>query len=148
MAAGDSWYKQRRLVEGANNLVFTSAQRMLEEPERARGQADLNFSLVGANIRMSREITSLALQAENEGLHLKSRLNDFQITVALVFDQVALRLSENGTDTARPDFEGLKAALSQVAFDETDDMQFIKTELEKIIFELEAIYLLLGKLHH
>lgn len=148
LAAGDSWYKLRRLVEGANNLVFTSAQRMLEEPERARAQADLNFSLVGANIRMSREITSLALQAENEGLHLKTQLNDFQTKVAQVFDQVALRLSENGTETVRPDFDGLKAGLAQAKFDDNDDMQFIKTELEKIIFELEAIYLLLGKRHH
>lgn len=140
---GETWYKQRRLVEGANNLVFASAQRMLEEPERARGLSDLNFSLVGSAVRISREITSVALYVENEKPVLKNELHNFRLKVTEAFDQVLTYLGEEQGQCPIPDFASLKDTLNQLPNATTEQIQIIKTEFEKVVFELEAIYLLL-----
>lgn len=142
LPAGDTWYKQRRVVEGANNAVFTSAQRMLEEPERARGEADLNFALVGANIRMSREITSLALSLENEVLSEELSFHDFSVEMSKSFEEVIQYIEGSKIGIQAPDFQRLKEVIIATSSGGNKQKDFIKSELEKIVFELEAIYLL------
>jgi uncharacterized membrane protein YccC len=142
LPAGDTWYKQRRVVEGANNAVFTSAQRMMEEPERARGQADLNFALMGANIRMSREITSLALSLENDLLANNLPLQNFSLEIAKTFEEVIQHVEESNEGLQIPNFQRLKEILFTPSLSGNQQLDFIKSELEKIVFELEAIYLL------
>ena len=60
----ENWFHNRRLTEAANNLVFASVQRMYEEPKHIQQQVDIYFTMIGVNIRMAREITSIALIAD------------------------------------------------------------------------------------
>ncbi|HOZ87838.1 MAG TPA: FUSC family protein, partial [Bacteroidia bacterium] len=142
LPTGESWHHHRRFAEGANNEVFVSVQRMLEEPERARQETDRNFALVGNCVRISREITSIGLSIEKSKIEVTPEALDiFYQTLSNVFDEVILFVSE-GKGKQLPDFNALKKSLNTPVFQQNDALKFIRLEFEKIVFELEAICVL------
>jgi uncharacterized membrane protein YccC len=142
LPAGETWYKSRRLAEGANTQVFSSAQRMLEEPKYAQQEAELNLALVGANIRITREITSIALAVERRPTEVQAGILDFYAAVAQGFEQISEHIT-TGKFSKGFDFSVMKEQLNTEVFAGNDSTGFIKTELEKIVFELEAMETLL-----
>jgi len=146
LPSGESWHKHRRFAEGANNDAFASAQRMLEEPEHARSQTDRNFVLVGACIRISREITSVGLSIEKFKTNVASaKLEVFYNAMSEIFDQVISFARESDGKQTFPDFNPIKKSLNAAAFHHNEDLRFIKVEFEKIVFELEAIVVVFNK---
>lgn len=141
--ANESWHQHRRFAEGANNEAFVSAQRMLEEPEHAQLLADLNFALVGTSLRITREITSVGLSIEKGKTSVVGNLDHFYKEISEIFDQIILFDSEKNTTKSLADFKSVKQSLNAPVFQENDNMRFIRVEFEKVVFELEAIYLLL-----
>jgi uncharacterized membrane protein YccC len=137
---GQSWFVNRRLAEAANHLVFASVQRMYEEPKRKQDQVDIYFAMVGVNIRMAREITSIALIVhESASSGQAEALTKYCHEAENIFGIIIKNISEEEPRIADPDFKAIKECLNTEAFDSNEESQFIKTELEKIIFELETL---------
>lgn len=133
LPAGVTWHKSRRLSEAANNNLFACIQRMYEEPQAHQRQIDVHFAKVGSNIRISREITSLAFALEKETSgKLTEILNDYMEAVQVIFYQHMQREKEI-------DFQQVKSILQNPVFDENEQFQAIQVDLEKIVFELEAL---------
>jgi uncharacterized membrane protein YccC len=144
LVAGESWHKHRRLAEAANNDAFASAQRMIEEPEHIQTQVDFSFTMAGINIRLAREITSIALII-NEG-ERPIPIPEFTYyfnTVSIIFDWIASQELQSLTPQKIPDFRLVKESLNKDIFSANEQTYFIKVELEKIIFELETICVLI-----
>lgn len=144
LAPGESWYKHRRLAEASNNDAFASAQRMIEEPEHIQNQIDFSFTMAGITIRLAREITSIALII-NEGERSAPllELTHYFKTVSVIFDWIASELSQPLAPQKLPNFSSVKESLNSVVFSTNEQTHFIKIELEKIIFELESICILI-----
>lgn len=136
----DTWYKNRQLTEAANNTVFASVQRMYEEPKHIQHQVDNYFARVSVNMRITREITSIALlvnESKYKG-HLPE-LQAYKQLVSVIFDNLIAGTEGDVKANSKPDFSGLKECLNAPVFSENEQLYFIKTELEKIIFELETL---------
>lgn len=136
----DSWSKGRRLAEAANNDVFACVQRMYEEPQFVQRQVDISFAKVGVGIRITREITSIGLSItelkNTEPLH---ELEEYCAQAALIFDWLVNEVSTSHHPKQLPDFKAIKESLNSEAFAKSPHLEFVKNELEKIIFELETI---------
>lgn len=136
----DTWYKNRQLTEAANNTVFASVQRMYEEPKHIQHQVDNYFARVSVNMRITREITSIALLVnDNKYKGDLPELQTYKELVSVVFDNLIAETDEATAEAPRPDFNALKECLNASVFSENEQLYFIKTELEKIIFELETL---------
>ncbi len=146
LPAGESWYKSRRLAEAANNDVFACVQRMYEEPQNVQRQVDLSFAKVGACIRIAREITSFALII-NE-IERTQPLPAFALYLNRL-DEIFAWIAEQNKGAVvsgkLPDFKAARESLNTPVFTASDNMSFIRTELEKIVFELETICVLIKK---
>jgi len=141
LQANENWFTYRRHAEAANNLAFASVQRMYEEPKHIQNQVDLYFSIVGINIRIVRETTSIALIAnENTGSDKRKALMNFRKEAEVLFDKLTGDLSEEKAAGYMPDFTAIKASLNSEVFQSSEEFMFIRTELEKIIFELETLF--------
>lgn len=146
LPAGESWYKSRRMAEAANNDVFACVQRMYEEPQSIQRQIDLSFAEVGACIRLARETTSFALVInEVERTNIVEELNSYATNISTIFDGIIKTVSGSTTIDHTPDFTVAKESLNAPVFKSTEQMAFLKTELEKIIFELETLCVFLKK---
>lgn len=133
----ESWHRYRRVAETANNEAFVSARRMLEEPERARAQADLNLALVSSCIRVTREITSIGLSLEKATNETVAGLpEELGIETQKVFDRVSAFVT--GADKSQ-DFNAIVQLINHEAFRQSEQLTFIRLEFEKIVFELEAM---------
>lgn len=136
----ETWYKQRRLAEMANNRVFASAQRMSEEPEYAQQHVDIGFAIVGANIRMVRDINSIGLLAdENRALQKIEALENYLKQINALFADIIEPVANGTVPFRTPDFTQVKESLNAPVFSSSEQLQFIKMELEKIVFELETL---------
>lgn len=136
----DTWYKNRQLTEASNNTVFASVQRMYEEPKHIQHQVDNYFARVSVNMRITREITSIALLVnDNKYKGDLPELQTYKELVSVVFDNLIAETDEATAEAPRPDFNALKECLNASVFSENEQLYFIKTELEKIIFELETL---------
>jgi len=145
-APQSTWYRNRRLSAEASNHVFASVQRMTEEPSRRQGSADISFTLVGACLRLNREITSIALIAEREKNRKQIHTLDiYRKELFKLFQLLNSYFDEETTETLRPDFETVKNALKSKDFLQDENTEMIKNELEKIVFELEAMFKLREK---
>lgn len=145
LLADESWHKHRRVAEAANNDVFASVQRMYEEPEHIQKQVDISFAKVGTNIRITREITSIGLTIEDMGQTqpIEELKNYFDHT-SKIFDWILQHVSEKELAGGTvPDFTLVKESLNTSVFNQSSQLHCIKTELEKIIFELETLCLLM-----
>jgi len=141
----DSWIKQRNKVEAANSDVFACVQRMNIEPQHIQQNIDKSFSLVGINIRIAREITSIALSLsslKNENITSKG-LPSYQQQLVEIIDILDDLIADKKI-ASLPDFKSLNTLSTQVRL-EISSYHFIKTEFEKIIFELENMYMILDK---
>ncbi len=146
LPTGESWYKSRRMAEAANNDVFACVQRMYEEPQSIQRQIDLSFAEVGACIRLARETTSFALVInEIERPNPVEELNIYAAHIDGIFNWIIKTVSGNITTESTPDFNVAKESLNAAVFTSGEQMAFIKTELEKILFELETLCVLLKK---
>ncbi|PBQ32574.1 hypothetical protein CNR22_12595 [Sphingobacteriaceae bacterium] len=144
LAANENWFLNRRLAEAANNLVFSSVERMYEEPKHIQDKVDIYFAMVGVNVRMTREITSVALSIhETKNLITVKSLSEFYGETEKIIDQIITYFSGEEIQVQHLDFAALKKSLDSHEFQSTEQLQFIKMEFEKIIFELEAIAKLL-----
>ena len=144
LPGNESWLQSRRYAEEANNRVFASVQRMYEEPKHIQHQVDVYFAIVGINIRMTREITSVALQTyEKKNSGKKEFLFVYYREIETLLDKLILLVSEEEPVKQPPDFSALKKSLESPEFTANEELQFIKTEFEKIIFELEAFFKLM-----
>lgn len=133
LPAGITWHKSRRLSEAANNNLFACIQRMYEEPQAHQRQIDVNFAKVGSNIRISREITSLAFALEKENSErLTPLLNEY-------IEQIQIIFYKHIQHETAIDFHPIKSILQNPVFDENQQFQAIQVDLEKIVFELEAL---------
>lgn len=142
----ESWYKSRRLAEAANNDVFACVQRMYEEPQNIQRQVDLSFAKVGACIRIARETTSFALIInEIERPEPLPELNTYFEKVSAIIDWISQKTSGSITPDHLPDFKSAKESLNKPLFQRSEKMAFVKAELEKIIFELETLCILIKK---
>jgi uncharacterized membrane protein YccC len=140
LPAHQNWHKNRQLAEAANSVVFASVQRMYEEPKHIQEQVDTYIAIVGANIRMTREITSIVLVAnESKSSENIENLTRYHHLSDQFFDLFIQRFSDLEDETKVMDFKEIKSCLSSEVFLKTEALQFIKTELEKVIFELEAL---------
>ncbi len=140
LPVGETWHKCRRVTEGANNDVFACVQRMMEEPQHIQNQIDLSFAMAGVNIRISREITSIALMVSEEQPSIPMiELNNYFNQTTEIFDWIILHIAEPLVYKTPPKFNGIKETLNTSAFSKNEGILFVKVELEKIIFELETI---------
>jgi uncharacterized membrane protein YccC len=140
LPAAESWHRNRRLAEGANNAVFVSVQRMLQEPEHARTQVDRNLIWVSSSIRITREITSAGLSLEKDKLNSAEEwLHLFSEEVSKIFDVLIFNVSGSRDQSKPPDFNPLKEALNEEKLRENNQLRPVLLELEKIVFELEAM---------
>jgi len=138
LPAGDTWYRHRRMAEAANSNAFASVQRMYEEPQHAQDKVDMCFAMVGVSLRITREITSTALLiGDNKQREKIGSLNQYAQLASEIMNTIIGCI--NSGQCASPDFSAIKASLSQPVFSSTQALQFMKTELEKIIFELETL---------
>lgn len=139
LTIGETWYRQRRIAEEANNNAFACVQRMLEEPQSRQQQVDECFSMVGISIRMAREITSIALLADKKrSAQPLQAIRDYREKVDLIFEHEVVRI-KNKSESSAPGFSEIKTSLASIRSEQTQDLHVIKTELGKIIFELEAL---------
>lgn len=137
---GENWYKQRRMAEEANNNSFACVQRMMEEPQRRQQQVDQCFAIVGVLIRMTREITSIALIADEKRSSTQlEALTGYRAAIHQCFEQEISRVLNAEARQTKPDFSLIKNKLSALNSSGQEDLHFIKTELAKIIFELETL---------
>ncbi len=139
----DSWIKLRNITEAANSDVFACVQRMNDEPEHIQQHVNFSFSLVGINVRITREITSIALtfsSLENEKKQ-SSDLQEYKEQILLIINELNSMIVNNDIHIT-PDFKRLTTLTQQVKLP-VSAHRFIKTELEKIVFEFESMYLLL-----
>lgn len=140
----ESWFPNRRMTEAANNTVFASVQRMYEEPKRLRHQVDVHFAMVGINIRITREITSIALMIHDKKERVKvSALSDYTAQIEAIFDHLIRSIADEEQIDALPDFNAARKSLTSEEFQSSEELLFMRTELEKIVFELEALCKLL-----
>jgi uncharacterized membrane protein YccC len=138
LPAGESWGKYRRAAEGANNNLFASVQRMYEEPKHIQENVEKYFAVTGVVIRIAREITSVAITApENRQAISKENMYEFYTFCAPLFTGVSKLISEE--HAAAPDSTEVKKCLDRPGFRANEQARFIRAELEKIVFELEAI---------
>lgn len=144
LGPNESWHKHRRLAEASNNDVFACVQRMYEEPEHIQTMVNHNFSMVGVNVRIAREITSVALIVnEIEESLPQTELENFKNRAVEIFEWMAEKISLPFSTTILPEFKSIKEIFQNPVFEQNDQLQFVKTELEKIIFELETQCLLI-----
>lgn len=146
LPANESWHKHRRLAEAANNDVFACVQRMYEEPQNRQKQTDISFGKVGANIRMAREITSIGLMLQSTAHKTPiAALTSYYEKASEIFDWIIAHISQSGRSSQLPDLNAIRECLNDPVFDEDEELRFIKTELQKVLFELETICLLIKK---
>lgn len=135
-----SWHKNRRLAEAANNDVFACIQRMYEEPERVRKQVDLSFAKVGVSIRITREITALTLALKDvKDASFQKQLKQYLQQIEPIFYWVEKHIKETTITDNLPDFTETNDTLLATEFMKKEELHFIKVELEKIVFELETL---------
>lgn len=148
LGKNETWYKNRQQMEAANNTVFASVQRMYEEPKHQQGEVDTYFAVVGVNMRIAREITSIALLV-NESKHEGSlvELQRYTECVSELFDRLIAATADGSVTNTNLDFNAIKESLSSPVFNNNEQLYFMKTELEKIIFELETLVKLGVKNH-
>ena len=140
---GEPWNKFRRVAEASNNDVFASVQRMVQEPEHIQSNVDLSFAMAGVTIRLSREITSVALSInEKERPLVIPQLSNYFLQVEKIIVWVASRLTQTNKNEALPDFSKVKESINSDVFLASEQTRFVKAELEKIIFELETLCIL------
>ena len=131
------------MAEASNNDVFASVQRMVQEPEHIQSNVDLSFAMAGVTIRLSREITSVALSInEKERPLVIPQLSDYFLQVEKIIDWVASRLTQPHIIEALTDFSKVKESINSDVFLISEQTRFVKAELEKIIFELETLCIL------
>jgi uncharacterized membrane protein YccC len=141
----ENWFANRRITEAANNKVFASVQRMYEEPKRLRHQVDEHFAWIGVMIRITREITSIALVInENRSAAKLEPLSQYLAATEHAFDALIEAVSTETSTLPAIDFAAIRKYLDNEAFQSNEDLEFIKTELDKIVFELEAMFKLLA----
>lgn len=146
LVEGETWNKCRRIAEGSNNNVFASVQRMVEEPEHVQKEMDKSFTMAGVNIRLSREITSIALVINDlDRMEPAGELTHYFNKVAEVFDWISLHIQEPLVAKKTPDFNTVKETLNATLFLKSEELRFIKVEFEKIIFELETMCALINQ---
>lgn len=144
LASNETWLTGRRHAETADNLVFASVQRMYEEPRHLQEQVDDCFAMVGAVIRINREITSIALAVDqHRNRKYLQALTVYGGQAEKVINELMHGVEDELTDKNVPDFQPLKQTLASSEFQGSEETRFLKTELEKIVFELEAIAKLL-----
>lgn len=131
---GITWHKSRRVAEAANNNLFACVQRMYEEPLSHQREIDAHFAKVGANIRISREITSLAFALEKTTFD--QEIYDTLHGLTHRFNAVFQALIERKEHIA---FESLMDGLSGSGSLNKPENRALLTDLEKIIFELTAL---------
>jgi uncharacterized membrane protein YccC len=141
--SSESWNKFRRLAEASNNDVFASVQRMVQEPEHIQSNVDLSFAMAGVIIRLSREITSIALTInEKERPAVIPQLSDYFLQAEKIINWASSHLTQPYIKEALPDFSKVKESINSDAFLVSEQTRFVKAELEKIIFELETLCIL------
>jgi uncharacterized membrane protein YccC len=140
LAPGESWYANRRLTEAANSQVFASVQRMNEEPKHLQQGVDASYAVLGVNIRMARELTSMALWCDEKKVSLPpGTLDAFHKAFREGLDHVTRFFSEEGGPLPDFGFTAMKESLGDLQTDNNEDLQFLKFELEKLIFEMETL---------
>jgi len=143
----DTWTKQRNLAEAANSDVFACVQRMNEEPSHIQHQVDVSFHTVGVNIRITREITSIALglSALPESSTIAGVLA-YKSNIEFIFNELNNIVTKNKKEENNVlDFKSFKSKLLVDKTTIDSQHHFIKTELEKIIFELETMYVVMSE---
>ncbi|MDB5226314.1 MAG: hypothetical protein JWN78_507, partial [Bacteroidota bacterium] len=139
ISESEAWIKQRNAAEAANSDVFACVQRMHDEPQHIQHRTDANFDIVGINIRITREITSIALALPGLTLRVFPGIEIYREKVTEVFDILnEFILKKNISNQKSPDFKMFSGLLQ--TNDSEEQHRFIKTELEKIVFELETMY--------
>lgn len=130
---GVTWHKSRRLSEAANNNLFACVQRMYEEPQAHQREIDVHFAKVGSNVRISREITSLAFGLEKvTSDELAPILDEYMEEIQVIFYKHIQREDEI-------DFKQARQVLRNPVFQQNQLYQLIQIDLEKILFELKAL---------
>jgi hypothetical protein len=133
----------RNIAEAANSDVFACVQRMNEEPQHIQQNVNISFSLVGINVRLAREITSIALSFSSmeKGNIQSEGLQAYKVQILKILDELNSYIESENSAIA-PEFKQLTMLTQQVKL-QVSSYRFIKTELGKIVFELEGMYMLL-----
>lgn len=131
---GITWHKSRRQAEAANNNLFASIQRMYEEPEAHKREIDAHFAKVGVNVRIAREITSLAFTLEKHPKDeaLLKDLHAYYQELTVIFENLIARKGDFN-------FESIMQLINQSEVLQNPVHQTVRMDLEKIIFELAAL---------
>ncbi|MNV05418.1 Inner membrane protein YccS [compost metagenome] len=133
LPAGVTWHRSRRHSEAANNNLFACVQRMYEEPQAHQREIDTHFAKVGSNVRISREITSLAFGLEKiTSDKLAPVLDEYMEEIQTIFYKHMQRES-------KIDFKKARQILQNPLLTEDQLSQAVQVDLEKIVFELEAL---------
>lgn len=145
LGPNETWFLNRRLAEASNNLVFSSVERMYEEPKHIQDNVDTYFAMVGVNVRITREITSVALSIhEGKNVTQSKALSEYYLGIEKIIDTLIFSFSgEEKSTTPIHDFTAVKKSLESPDLQADEQVQFMKMEFEKIIFELEAFVKLL-----
>ncbi len=133
LPVGQTWHKSRRQTEAANNNLFACVQRMYEEPEAHKREIDAHFAKVGTSVRITREITSLAFSLEktpkNDALVIELR------AIAEALHPIYDKLLERSDDFH---FESVIQLVENSTELQRKELQLIRLDIEKMIFELAA----------
>lgn len=134
LGPGITWHKGRRQAEAANNDLFACIQRMYEEPEAHKREIDAHFAKVGVNVRIAREITSLAFTLDKHPKQeaLLQLLQAYQAELTVIFENLIQR---NGDFN----FEAIMTLVNESNALKLPENQTVKMDLEKIVFELAAL---------
>ncbi|MES2565883.1 MAG: hypothetical protein V4565_03390 [Bacteroidota bacterium] len=117
---------------------------MVEEPGHIKKGLDVYFTMAGVNIRISREITSLALLMNDEKYSDSiTELTHYLKNAVVIFDWISLHIREPLVAKLAPDFSAIKETFESTVFSRNEKTRFIKVELEKIVFELETMCVLI-----
>ena len=139
VSEGEAWIRKRNAAEASNSDLFACVQRMHEEPQHIQQRTDANFDTVGINIRITREITSIALTLTSVNTKTFAGIQAYRENIMMVFDALDnIILKKNSTVQPTPDFKLISNVLRSE--DMSEQHRYIKTELEKIVFELETMY--------
>ncbi|WP_300663322.1 FUSC family protein [Fluviicola sp.] len=139
LPSGITWHRSRRLSEAANNNLFACVQRMYEEPQAHQREIDVHFAKVGSNVRISREITSLAFGLEKiTSDKLAPVLDEYMEEIQIIFYKHMQRES-------KIDFKKARKILQNPVLTEDQLSQAVQVDLEKIVFELEALQAFRGR---
>ncbi|GAA4319222.1 FUSC family protein [Compostibacter hankyongensis] len=146
--------RYRRKAEGANSNAYASLQRMMAEPAHKRHKLEQAYALTSYNVRLTRQINAIAGRASySDAAAAAPELSRFTALALPAMGQLAAA-AEKGTSPGPPPsfmpvinafgerIQALSGAGEQDGL--LQDYLFLQAQADKMIYELQGMFLALG----